>query len=136
VTGRRVLAELTTVCPVSGKPLLRRLLVTCAMCGQAVSPTTVHQGHCAACRALQTVAKSDPRLARLLAAHPELDRWRWWRMTETRAVQIFQGSGWLDQVLVVADKDSLAIKRQATGNRLLPGWNVSQAAERDSTCRC
>jgi len=127
VTGRQVLAELTSVCPVSGKPLLRRLLATCATCGQAVSPATLQLGHCAACRELHAVDKSDPRLARMLARYPELDRWRWWRMAETRAVQIFQGAGWWDRILVVADKNSLAIQRLATGKRLLPGWSFSQS---------
>lgn len=129
VTGRQVLAELTDVCPVMGKPVLRRLMVACATCGQAVSPAAIRHGRCSACHALCAVGKSDPRVVRLLGEHPELDRWRWWRMAETRTVRIFQASGWLEQVLVVVDKDSAEIKRLARGNRLMPHWNFSPSGQ-------
>lgn len=125
VTGRRVLAELAAVCPVTGQQVLRRVLVPCAMCGQHVSPTAVRKERCAACRSLRPVGKADPRMARFLDEHPEFDRWRWWRIAETRAVHIFQGSGWLNQILVVADRSTLELKLLATGNRILPHWDFS-----------
>jgi hypothetical protein len=118
VCGRRVQAELAAVCPVTGRQVLRRLQVACTMCGQQVSPTAIKNGRCEACRSLHAVDKTNPPLARLLAQHPELNCWRWWHAAETRAVHIFRGSGFLRQILIVADKDSFAIKRQATGNRL------------------
>lgn len=125
VSGRRVLAELAAVCPVTGQQVLRRLGVACSMCGQQVSPAAIDKGRCAACRGLRAVDKADPRMARLLAEHPELDRWRWWRAAETREVHIFQGSGLLRQILVVADKNTLEIKLLATGNRLMPHWDFT-----------
>lgn len=125
VTGRRVLAELAAVCPVTGKQVLRRALVACAMCGQQVSPAAIKKERCAACRGLRSASKADPRMARLLDEHPELDRWRWWRIAETREVHILQGSGWLSQILVVVDKNTLELKLLATGSRLLPHWNFA-----------
>jgi hypothetical protein len=125
MTGMRVLAELTKTCPVSGQRVLGRLLVPCGRCGQQVSPAAVKNGRCAACRRMRPVARSDSRLARLLKEHVELDGWRWWRMTETAEVYVLVGSGWLRQILVVADKDTLALKLLATGNRFLPAWNVT-----------
>jgi hypothetical protein len=135
VTGRRVLAELAAVCPVTGQQVLRRVLVPCALCGQHVSPAAIKKERCAACRSLRAVSKADPRMARLLDEHPDLDRWRWWRIAETREVHVFQGSGWLSQILVVADKNTLELKLLATGNRLLPHWHFTGSEQHEHVLR-
>lgn len=135
MTGKRVLAELAKTCPVTGQRVLGRLLVACGLCGQQVSPAAVKKGRCAACRRMRPVGKSDPRLARLLNEHAELDRWRWWRMAETAEVYVLVGSGWLKQVLVVADKNTLGLKRLATGNRFLPAWNFSRREQHEDVIR-
>jgi hypothetical protein len=126
ISGKRVLGELTKICPVSGQRVLGRLLVSCGLCRQQVSPAAVTRGRCTACRRMRLVARSDSRLARLLKEHAELDAWRWWRMAESAEVYVLVGSAWLRQILVVADKDTLALKLLAKGNRFLPAWNVSQ----------
>ena len=135
VTGRRVLAGLTAVCPVTGQQVLRRTLVACTMCGQHVSPAAIKKERCAACRSLRAVSKADPRMARLLDEHPELDRWRWWRIAETREVHILHGSRWLGQMLVVVDKGTLEIKLLATGNRLVPHWNFIDREQHEHVLR-
>jgi len=129
VTGKRVLAELAPACPVSGKPVLRQALAVCEMCGEAVSPAVLKRGRCDACRGLRSIDKADPRMARLLDEHPELDRWNNWRMAETTAVYIVVASGWLQRLLLTADKETLQIKRLATGNRLQNHWNAVNPAQ-------
>ena len=129
VTGKQVLSELAPACPVSGQAVLRRAMAVCEMCGEAVSPAVVKRGRCAACRGLRSIDKADPRMARLLDEHPELDRWGHWRMAETATVYILVASGWLQRLLVTADKETLMIKRLATGNRLQSHWNVVNPAQ-------
>lgn len=129
VTGKHVLPELAPACPVSGQPVLRRAMVVCEMCGEAVSPAVCKRGRCAACRALRVIDKADPRMARLLGEHAELDRWSNWRMAETATVYILVAAGWLQRLLVVLDKDTLQIARLATSNRLQSGWNVVNPAQ-------
>ena len=122
--GKRVLADLAPRCPVGGVPVLRRAAVICQMCGQVVSPAVVRRGRCTACRNLQAIAKTDPRLARLLHEHPELDGWSRWRMGETAAVYILVAAGWLKRLLLTVDKETLELKRVAVGSRLQSDWNV------------
>lgn len=134
-TGKRVLADLVSACPVSGEHTLDRVRVACAMCGQQVSPATVKKDRCAACRSLRPVPKADPRMARLFDEHPELDRWRSWRLAETAEVYILVGSGWLRRLLVVADKHSLELKLLATGNRFLPAWDFIPPEQHEHALR-
>jgi len=135
ITGKRVLAELAKICPVTGQRVLGRVLVACALCGQQVSPAAIKKERCGACRALRGVGKSDPRMARLLDEHPELDRWQWWRMAETAEVYVLVGSGWVRQILAVADKHTLELKLLATGNRFLPAWDFSQPEQHEHVLR-
>ena len=129
VSARRVAAELASVCPVSGDNLASDELVRCGTCREEVSPAVIQRNKCAACRQLQTVGKSDPRVARLLEKHPDLDRWRKWRLSETATVYILVASGWLKRLLVVADKESLDLKLQANSTRLSSGWNLVDPTE-------
>jgi hypothetical protein len=121
-TGRRAAAELLETCPVSGEPVLRREMIPCRTCAERVSPAVIDDGACAACRGLEPVDTSDGRLAGLLEKHPGLADWPKWRMAETRTALIFVASGWVRRMVVVADKESLEVKRVATGRRLASGW--------------
>lgn len=134
-TGRRVLAELTAVCPVTAKPVLRTTLVACDMCGQRVAPTALRGKRCLACGNLRPLGKSDPRLARLLAEYPLMDRWRKWRIGETTDVYILTAIGWFRKLLVVADKDSLAIKRLGSAGRLFSRWEIAEPDQYDAIIR-
>jgi hypothetical protein len=129
VTGRRVAPELTETCPVSNRRVLRTIMVECGMCRQRVSPAVVERNLCQACRKLRRVHKADPRMARLLHEHPNLDRWRHWRLAETSRVYVLVASGWLKRLLVVLDKDSLEFKLVATGSRLFSGWNIAEPSQ-------
>ncbi len=151
-TGKRVLKELLQRCPVSGDLLLSNALVRCEMCGELVSPQSIQgqarnchrqsarperaeppsrigfrfrKRRCAACRALRSVSKADPRMARVLHEHPHLDRWGGWRIAETATVYILTAIGWLKQLLVVVDKDTLDLRRVATGSRFWPQWDIT-----------
>ena len=121
-TGTRVLSERTSVCPVSGVRVLTQEMVACCQCGELVSPTALHQGRCEACRRFQPVGKDDLRLVQVIRQHPQLDRLRKWKMSETANRYLLLSSGWLRQVLVVVDKDSLEMRRVATAYRLLSRW--------------
>jgi hypothetical protein len=124
ITGRRVVRELVGTCPLTEKPILRKAMAVCGMCRQSVSPATIERDRCTACRRLQPVNKADPRMARLLDEHSQLDRWRHWRLSETATVYVLVASGWFKRLLVVADKESLEIKVMATGNRMASRWQV------------
>jgi hypothetical protein len=123
-TGRRVLAELTKVCPVTGQPVLAATMVTCDTCGQAVSPAAIERGRCRGCRNPKAIGKADPRLARILHEHSQLDRWGNWRISETPAVYVLTASAWLKRLLLVIDKESLELRRVAQSGRFAGRWEV------------
>lgn len=122
VTGRRVLPEVAPPCPVCGEPVCRSARVSCSMCGEEVSPTAIEGGCCRTCRTLQPIDRDDPRIARLLHEHPQFDRWRHWEWGETANVYIAVAAGWLKRLLVVADRETLALRRVATRHRLQSDW--------------
>ena len=122
VTGQHVLPALLVECPLSGKRLLPAALLTCSLCRQNVSPLAVRDGRCAACRKLRRVSKDDPRMARILGEHPQLDRWPRWRLSETSQVYIACASSFFRRLLFVVDKESLDLLRIAAGHRLSKRW--------------
>jgi len=121
-TGKQAAKELMDFCSLSGKPVLRSELRPCSVCQEKVSPAALQEGVCSACRGLQTVSKADPRMARLLAEYPLLDRWRRWQLAETETVYILTASGLWKKLLVVVDKETLELRHLATGNRLQSHW--------------
>jgi hypothetical protein len=130
-TGRRVLASLTRQCPVSGDRVTSSAVTQCNMCRQEVSPTVVRGGKCLACRSLKSVAKADPRMARVLDERPGLDRWNRWKIAETETVYLLVASAIFRRLLVVIDKESLEPFRVATGSRLGSGWSDVPPVERE-----
>ena len=134
-TGRRVLPHFTETCPVTGETVLRDELVACGTCGQEVAPGAMRGANCEACDRLEPVNKADPRLARVLDVHPVLDRWRHWRLSESVTSYHLTARGWLRQILLIVDKDSLDLKRVATGSRLRSGWNVVERSRYDYVLR-
>jgi hypothetical protein len=69
-------------------------------------------------------------MARVLDAHPKLDRWRSWRVAETSNVQIFVGRSALRRLLVVLDKHTLDVLHVASGSRLLSRWTDATDVQR------
>jgi hypothetical protein len=122
VTGKRVLEEFTERCPVSGRPALKDEFVTCTQCRQHVSKAVMIEGLCEACRSAAKVTKDDPRLVWIFGEHSGLDRWKNWRLAETANVYIARAEGVVQRLLVVVDKESLAVKRLATANRFARDW--------------
>ncbi|RIK73751.1 MAG: hypothetical protein DCC67_17510 [Planctomycetota bacterium] len=122
VTGKRVLGELTAVCPVSGRPALRSTFVACTVCRQRVSSGVMEGGACQACRSLSSCSKDDPRLVWIFTEHPGLDRWKNWELAETATSYIAQAAGLWKRLLIVVDKETLAIRRLATADRLSKTW--------------
>jgi len=129
-TGRHVLPEFLQTCPVTGRRVVESVLRPCAMCQQRVSPRALDGDRCSACRHLTPLAKSDPRMARVLDAHPKLDRWRGWRIAETRSVQVLVGITSLRRLLVVLDKQTLDVLYVAGGSRLSSHWTAANAVQR------
>ncbi|MHB8972154.1 MAG: hypothetical protein ACYC3X_06585 [Pirellulaceae bacterium] len=129
-TGRQVLPEFLRTCPVTGQRVLESLLQTCSMCQQQVSSKALDGDRCAACHRLSPTTKSDPRMARVLDAYPKLDRWRSWRIAETRSVQIMVGTSTLHRLLVVLDKHTLDVLHVASGSRMSSRWTVASDVQR------
>jgi hypothetical protein len=129
VTGKLVLPDFTETCPVSGQPALRTEFVACSVCGQRVSKAVLAEGVCAACRNLAKVTKDDPRLVWIFGEHAGLDRWNRWQLAETASVYIGQAAGFLKRLLVVVDKETLAVRRLATAARLGSNWVDATEAE-------
>lgn len=121
-TGSRVLSERTSLCPVSGVRVLTHEMVACPQCGEQVSPTAIRHGRCEACHRFQPVSPLDQRLARMIERHPQLDRLRKWKLSETADRYLLMNAGWLRQTLVVIDKESLEMRRVATAYRLQSRW--------------
>jgi hypothetical protein len=129
VTGKHVLADFTETCPVSGRPALRQEFVACSCCRQRVSKAVLAEGVCAACRDLTKVSKDDPRIAWILGEHAGLDRWSRWQLAETRTTYVAQASRLLKRLLLVVDKETLAVHRLATANRIATAWIDANDAE-------
>ncbi len=124
VTGKLVKREFTQPCPVSGRPTLTNQFTTCPVCRQAVSLTQVDELACLACRNLEKVNQADPRLSWILGEHPALERWSHWKLAETLQVYIAQGSRFTKRILVVVDKETLAIRHLAISGRFSQGWTA------------
>ena len=132
VTGLRVLPEFTEICSVSGLPTLRGEFVACKRCRQRVSKAVLSEGVCSACRGLAKVSKDDPRLVWIFGEHPGLDRWKHWQLAETQGVYIAQASSLLRELLVVIEKETLAIRRIAQRSRLSKTWvDLDEASRGD-----
>jgi hypothetical protein len=129
-TGQRVLPEFLATCPVTGNRVLNSILRRCPMCQQLVSPKALEGDRCTACRRLAPTTKADPRMARVLDAHPKLDRWRSWRVAETSNVQIFVGTSTLRRLLVVLDKHTLDVLHVASGSRMSSRWTDATDVQR------
>ena len=129
-TGQRVLEEFLAVCPVAQKKVLQSALVSCSMCRQAVSPLSIRNERCAACRGIRAVSKDEPRMARVLGEYPNLDRWRKWSMAETDRVYILIASAFTQRMLIVVDKETLDVVHSARSGRLLGRWSPMTDAER------
>lgn len=124
VTGKHVLEEFTEMCPVSGKPCLVEEFANCPTCQQRVSRRVIENGACTACRQLAKIKKDDPRLVWILGEHAGLDRWNHWQLSETKDVYIALASRWTRRLLVVVDKETLAVHYLATGSKLGNSWSL------------
>jgi len=114
-TGLLVLPERTERCPVSGELVLREELIECRSCHLSVSPNVVRGHRCQACRQVHPISKADPRMARLLDEHPQLDRFRHWRITEMAAVYVLSCRRWLKRLVLVVDKETLELRQVSIG---------------------
>lgn len=131
VTGLYVLPAFTENCPVSGLPALRGEFAICTRCRQRVSQAVLSDGVCEACRGVAEVSRDDPRLQWIFGENPGLDRWKQWQLAETETAYIAQASRLWKQLLVVVDKESLAIRRLAQRTRLSSTWIDVKDAARD-----
>jgi hypothetical protein len=130
-SGRVALPEHMRDCPVSRDRVAASALVQCEMCHEQVSPTTIRRGRCTACRELESVTKHEPRIVRLIGEYPSLDRWRRWKISETATTYITVATSMLRRLLLVANKQTLEIRRIATGTIPFSAWNDCEDAQRD-----
>ena len=131
-TGKRVVSQQLEHCGVSNERVLASSLLVCSQCNQRVSPNVIKGGRCSACRSLVAVRKDDPRMARLLDEYPKLDRWPRWRISETERMYVLLAASWLRQLLLVVEKESLAVAHVAISGRLLTNWSELPSAEQES----
>ena len=134
-TGKQVLEEFTETCPVSGKPCLNDQFVNCPSCLQQVSKSSLQQTNCDACQKLAKIKKDDPRIVWILGEHPGLDRWNRWQLAETKTVYIALASRWTKRLLLVVDKESLAVHHLATAGKLTNTWTPVPEPVRDEILR-
>ena len=130
VTGKRVLEEFTEMCPVSGKHALIEQFDSCSVCRQRVCKVVLDGEICSACRELSKVKKDDPRLVWILGEHPGLESWSRWRLAETAEVYIAQGERLTKRILVVIDKETLAVRHLALRGRFSTSWVPPSGDER------
>ncbi len=136
VTGKLVLEEFTETCPVTGKPCLTEQFATCPTCQQQVSKLALagspEKGPCTACHQMTKIKKDDPRLVWIFGEHPGLDRWKHWQLSETKNVYIAQASRWTKRLLVVVDKETLAVHHLATSGKFGSVWvPMAEAAQNE-----
>jgi hypothetical protein len=122
VSGQLVSATLTTRCPVIGESILLAEMATCPSCRQSVSPNAITASRCRACRTASPIQKDDTRLIKILARHPSVAQWNWFRLTETEQVFVLVASGFFHRRLLVFDKENVAVLHVAKGNRLSTEW--------------
>ena len=121
-TQKQVLAEFTQICAVSGQPTLRTEFANCSVCRQPVSKAVLDGTICRACHALVKIKKDDPRLVWIVGEHPGLDRWNNWQLAETQHVYIVRANSLLKRLLVVVDKETLAVRHLASASRISSNW--------------
>ena len=131
VTGKLVLEEFTELCPVSGIPCLTEEFVSCPLCQQRVSKLVVDNEACSACRGMSKIKNDDPRLVWILGEHTGLNRWSNWQLAETKQVYIAQASSWTKRLLVVADKETLAVHHVASAGKFGSTWSPVSGTARD-----
>jgi hypothetical protein len=130
VTGKRVLEEFTELCPVSGNYALIEQFGACSVCRQRVSKMALDEETCDACHKLSKIKKDDPRLVWILGEHSGLEHWSRWRLSETADVYIAQAERLVKRLLVVVDKETLAVKHLATSGRWSSTWSPVPEASR------
>lgn len=135
VTGKQVLEEFTETCPVTGRPCLSDEFAVCPMCRERVSKAVLIPSPCQACRQIAKIKKDDPRLVWILGEHTGLDRWKQWQLAETKTVYIAVASSWTKKLLVVVDKETLAVHHMATASKLSSAWTPVEASRRDELLR-
>jgi hypothetical protein len=116
-TGARVLGRLLEVCPITNLPAVASSFEPCQCCLQRVRRVVVDSNICLACRSLEGVRKSDPRLARLLGQYPRLDRWRKWQLAETGTYYVLVARSLFKRLLLVVQKSDLSPLRMAIAKR-------------------
>ncbi len=134
-TGATALPEFFASCSASGVRVLRKSLVICQTCQQMVSPTACAAKQCSACRSLAKVSKDDPRMARLLGEYPKLDRWPRWKLAETAAAYVLMANSLAKRLLIVVDKNDLAVLRLAKGSQFSKKWTEASEVDRAAYLR-
>jgi len=130
-TGKAALPEYMCDCAVTGDRVVKSALGLCDMCREEVSPTALRRGRCAACRRMENVTKHEPRIVRLIGEYPGLDRWRRWRISETATNYITVATSMLRRLLLVANKQSLEIRRIATNTIPFSTWHECEPIQRE-----
>ena len=73
----------------------------------------------------------DPRVVWVVGEHPGLGKWKRWRLAETEDVYVIRLVGLLRKLLVVVDKETLAIRHMARSGPLQPKWSPVPEVERE-----
>ncbi|MEM8944156.1 MAG: hypothetical protein AAGD11_03155 [Planctomycetota bacterium] len=129
-TGKLVLEEFTDTCSVTGQHSLTEHFAECEKCRQLVSKAAFEESLCAACVQMAKIKNDDPRLVWILGEHAGLERWRNWQLAETKSVYVAQASTWTKRLLVVVDKETLAVDHLATAGKFGSYWAPASESQR------
>jgi hypothetical protein len=129
-SGKHVLEKFTERCPVSGKPCLTEEFSVCPTCQQRVGNQALTGTSCSACCGIKKIKRDDPRLIWILGEHTGLDRWKQWKLAETKQVYIAEASSWSKRLRVVVDKETLAVHHLATAGKWGGTWTPVELAAR------
>lgn len=123
----------TRRCPVTGESCLEEAFEVCVTCGEEVGAPSLEGGECLACRTVAAISKDDPRVVWILGEHPSLDAWKRWRMSETEDVYIIRLASVLKSLLLVVEKDTLAVRRIVKRGPFASRWAPLSEAEIQQT---
>jgi hypothetical protein len=96
-----------------------------------VSKLVVQNNACSACREMSKIKNDDPRLVWILGEHTGLNGWSNWQLAETKQVYIAQARSWTKRLLVVVDKETLAVHHVAAAGKFGSTWTPLTGPARD-----
>ena len=113
----------------SGEECVEEAFAVCPSCREEVSSPALQGGACDACLSTKPVGMDDPRVVWVVGEHRGLGKWKRWRLAETEDVYVIRLVGLFKKLLVVIDKETLAVRHLARAGALQPKWSPAPEEE-------